>query len=40
MKIKTVLEKLYNDFILLFGLPGNILQNQGKESENGPLKSL
>ena len=31
---KRAAEKLYNYFILRFGLPSSILQDQGKEYEN------
>ena len=37
---KTAVERLYNDFILRFGIPGSILHNQGREFENGLFKHL
>ena len=37
---KAAAEKLYNDFILRFGIPGSILHDQGRESENGLFKHL
>ena len=37
---KTVADKLYNDFILRFGIAGSIPYNQGRDFENGLLKYL
>ena len=31
---KTSAEKLFNDFVLKFGMPNRILHDQGKEFEN------
>lgn len=36
----TAAEKLYNDFILRFGIPGKILHDQGKEFDNKLLTRL
>ena len=36
----TVAKKLYNDFVLRFGLPGRILSDQGREFENNTIGSL
>ena len=37
---KTAAEKLFNDFILCFGIPDRILHGQGVEFENKLLKEL
>lgn len=37
---KTAAEKLYNDFILRFGIPGQTLHDQGKEFDNQLFKHL
>ena len=39
-KAKTVAEKLYSDFMLRFGLPDKILNDQGREFENDIFKKL
>ena len=36
----TAAKHLYNDFVLRFGAPGNILHDQGKEFENGLFHEL
>jgi transposase InsO family protein len=36
----TVAKKLYNDFVLRFGLPARILSDQGREFENQTIGSL
>ena len=37
---KTAAEKLYNDFVLRFGLPGQILHDQCREFDNQLFKHL
>ena len=37
---KTVAERLYNDLILRFGIPGQVLHDQGKEFDNQMMKHL
>ena len=37
---RTAAEKLYNDFVLRFGLPGQILHDQGKEFDNALFQHL
>jgi len=37
---KTAAERLYNDFILRFGIPGKFLHDQGKEFDNKLFKCL
>ena len=37
---KTTADRLYNDFMLRYGLPGKILHDQGKEYENDSFSQL
>ena len=37
---RTVAEKIYSDYILRFGIPGEILHDQGKEFDNNLLRHL
>ena len=37
---KTAAEKLFNDYVLQFGMPGKIIHAQGREFENKLLQQL
>ena len=37
---KRAATKLFTDYILIFGTPGKILHDQGRELENKPLRHL